>query len=208
MKLDPLSLLRNRSEDDMQPIDDMKAMMRQEAEMELKALQSRNNQKSPYSELGDATEGIGEVDASLSQASILPKRFGVTQSFMNYNPEIEKYSGGYNYGVDFGTPENTAVALPEGNWVIKEAKMGSFNRGYGNSVLAVNEDTGEMLRFSHLSKLNAIPNMRIKGGSVIGFSGNTGNTTGPHLDLEYYTKGGKPADILKSSYAHQLYGNL
>lgn len=206
-KPNPLSLLQERTGEELKPLDNMKAMLRQQAEMELEALRVKNQQQSPYNELGDATEGNYDYDSNLSQNSILPKKFGVTQTFMNYNPEIEKYSGGYNYGVDFGTPENTPVGLPEGNWIIKEATLGSFNKGYGNSVLAVNEDTGEMIRFSHLSRLNTAPNARIRGGSVIGFTGNTGNTTGPHLDLEYYTKGGKPADILKSRYAQNLYGS-
>lgn len=203
-KQNPLSLLQERTGEELKPLDNMKAMLRQQAETELRALQSRDMQESPYNELGDATEGI---DASLNQRGMMPGKYGVTQSFMNYNPEVEKYSGGYNYGVDFGTPVGTPVALPSGNWLIKEATLGSFNKGYGNSVLAVNEDTGEMIRLSHLSKLNTAPNARIRGGSVVGFTGNTGNTTGPHIDIEFYTKGGKPADILKSRYASELYGN-
>lgn len=206
-KPNPLSLLKERGDEELRPLDNMKAMLRQQAETELAELQTRNGTESPYSQLSDTTEGIGEYDPSAQQKSILPSRFGVTQTFMNYNPEIEKYSGGYNYGVDFGTPENTPVALPSGNWLIKEATLGSFNKGYGNSVLAVNEDTGEMLRFSHLSKLNTAPTARIKGGSVVGFTGDTGNSTGPHIDIEYMTKGGKHADILSSRYARELYGS-
>ena len=206
-KPNPLSLLQERTGEEMKPLDNMKAILRQQAEMELAELQPKSTQQSPYNELGGSTEGMGEYDPNAQQRSILPSKFAVTQKFMNYNPEIEKYSGGYNYGVDFGTPENTPVALPSGRWVVKEATMGSFNKGYGNSVLAVNEETGEQLRFSHLSKLNAVPGMRIQGGSVVGFTGNTGNSTGPHLDIEAYSQNGKPIDILQSRYARELYGN-
>lgn len=206
-KPNPLSLLQERTGEELKPLDNMKAMLRQQAEMELEALQVKNQRQSPYNELGDTTEGNYDYDSTLNQNSILPSRFGVTQSFMNYNPEVEKYSGGYNYGVDFGAPEGTQVALPTGVWKVKNATLGSFNSGYGNSVLVENEETGEQLRFSHLSRLNTAPGARLRGGSVIGFTGKTGNVTGPHLDLEYITKGGKHADILKSRYANELYGS-
>lgn len=203
MDINPLEIY-DQPKEKPKAVDRLKALFRQDAEMQL---QSLNEQESPSGALHDFTGGTGEYDANAQQKSILPSKFDVTQKFMNFNPEIEKYSGGYNYGVDFGTPVNTPVALPSGKWIIKEATTGSFNKGYGNSVLAVNEETGEQLRFSHLSKLNAVPGMRIQGGSVVGFSGNTGNTTGAHLDLEYYTKGGKPADITKSRYAREIYGS-
>ena len=134
----------------------------------------------------------------------------VTQKFGNRSP-IERYSGGINYGTDFGVPKGTAVALPEGKWKVLSAFGGAsegnrgVNRGYGNSVFVENALTGEKLRFSHLSKVGVNPGQLVEGGSVIAFSGNTGNSTGPHLDLEAYDSTGRIVDVLKTPYAKYLW---
>ena len=135
---------------------------------------------------------------------ILGQSFPKTQEFMNYNPDIETYSGGYNYGDDFGAPSGTPVSLPQGSWkVIESSSNGDFNRGYGNSVLVENTATGEKLRFSHLSQTPLFEGQVFTGGQI-GISGDTGNTTGPHLDLEYYDPQGNLGDISNSDYGRYL----
>lgn len=158
----------------------------------------------PFS-LGEVGGSRGAYDPNAQQKGVFPRKFDVTQKFGNYNPEIEKYSGGVNYGVDFASPNATPLALPSGDWVIEKADVGSFNSGYGNSVMAVNSQTGEKVRLSHLSKVNVVPGMKLRGGSIIGYSGTTGNSTGYHTDFELYDKGGKPVDVLTSNYARELF---
>lgn len=136
----------------------------------------------------------------------------VTKGFGEKNP-ADIYSGGINYGTDFATPKGTPVNLPKGNWQVVDAFSGAtaegpnnrqrgINKGYGNSVLVQNLDTGEKLRFSHLSKVNVQKGQKLMGG-LIGNTGATGNVagkTGQHLDLEYYDASGKKADVMKSGY--------
>lgn len=62
-----------------------------------------------------------------------------------------------------------------------------------------NLDTGEKIRFSHLSQVG-VKTGDIVGGQPVGLSGATGNVTGPHLDVEYYDKKGKLSDVMKSPY--------
>lgn len=127
----------------------------------------------------------------------------VTQAFGNKNP-IEKYSGGVNYGTDFRAKVGTPVNLPAGEWEIVEAyNQGGMNRGYGNSILAKNKQTGEKLRFSHLSQVGVKPGQTLKGGQI-GQTGATGNVTGPHLDLEFYDKAGRLANVLNSAYKSNI----
>jgi murein DD-endopeptidase MepM/ murein hydrolase activator NlpD len=135
----------------------------------------------------------------LSQLGPITQAFGVKSA-------LEKYSGGVHYGTDFGVPEGTKVATPGGSWTVVEAGEG-FNKGYGDSVLIQNEDTGETLRFSHLSKILGLqPGQKLSGGQVFGLTGSTGNSTGPHLDLEYKDKSGKYGDIMKTLYGRALNG--
>lgn len=140
---------------------------------------------------------------------ILPGKNRLTQRFGNRNP-IEKFSGGVNRGVDFGVPRGTAVSVPQGDWVVVEAFGGAregrrnTNSGYGNSVKLKNRKTGETLRFSHLSKVGVRPGQTVSGGQVVATSGNTGNSTGPHLDIEMTDGRGRLVDITKSRYGQTI----
>lgn len=132
----------------------------------------------------------------------------VTQEAGAYNPKIERFSKGINTGTDIGVPVGTPITLPKGNWRIEEAYSGdrgkgyignASNRGYGNSVVARNVDTGEAYRFSHLLKSLVGTGQTLSGG-ILGYSGNTGNTTGPHVDIETYGRGQMiPSATLKTN---------
>lgn len=78
---------------------------------------------------------------------------------------------------------------------------------YGNSILVQNTETGEKLRYSHLSVVAVGKGDVLDTGSFIGKSGATGNTTGAHLDLEYYDKNGKLADVMRSAYGKHYVGD-
>lgn len=160
----------------------------------------------------DALKGaqMQNTGAQGSQSTILGTPAPLTQPFGNSNPNVEVFSKGINSGADFGAPVGTTVALPQGQWQILQAYAGDTtpghvgddtNSGYGNSVLAQNLQTGEKLRFSHLSQVGVQPGQDVSGGNVIGATGQTGNVTGPHLDLEYYNSAGQLGDVLKSPYA-------
>jgi murein DD-endopeptidase MepM/ murein hydrolase activator NlpD len=138
------------------------------------------------------------ANISLTSARGIP----ITQQFGNYNPALYRgiNKSMRNTGVDLRLPEGSPVTLPPGQWQVVEANRG-YNRGYGNSILVKNSQTGETLRFSHLSKM---PNLRrgqtISGGGVIALTGKTGHATGPHLDLEYRNPQGQLANALTSPY--------
>lgn len=193
------------------------SMLRKQAMDQLKELKSRTKEtvQNVSNEVSEGVSNLSNFTNEIGQkigdkfSGIIP-RSRVTQTFGNKNP-IERFSKGVNYGVDFGTKEGTPVNLPPGNWKVIEsfggAKSGKLgdptNRGYGNSVLVQNLDTGEKLRFSHLSKVGVSSGQTIKGG-LLGLTGRTGNVTGAHLDLEYYNQLGKIADVLRSKYANYL----
>lgn len=151
-----------------------------------------------------------EEQEKLSQ-KVIPTDTKVTQSFGNRNP-IERFSNGINRGTDFSVKVNTPLSVPAGDWMVAESFNGasgggvgnSSNRGYGNSVVLVNRMTGERIRYSHLNSVNAKPGQLVKSGDVIAYSGSTGNSTGPHLDVEYYNSQGQLSNILSSKYKSQF----
>ena len=43
--------------------------------------------------------------------------------------------------------------------------------------------------YGHLSKLNVQPGQRVERGALVGWTGNTGRSSGPHLHYEILVRG-------------------
>ncbi|TLD82310.1 M23 family metallopeptidase [Helicobacter sp. MIT 05-5293] len=83
-------------------------------------------------------------------------------------------------GVDFATEIGTPVyATADG--VVNAA--GFSTGGYGNLV-KVDHSLGFMTYYAHLNKIVVKKGMFVKRGQLIAYSGNTGQSTGPHLHYE------------------------
>jgi murein DD-endopeptidase MepM/ murein hydrolase activator NlpD len=88
------------------------------------------------------------------------------------------WSKGYHTGVDYAVPEGTPVlAVADGK--IENASWGS---AYGTQL--VQKLDGGWFIYAHLSKALVKAGDKVVAGQVIGKSGNTGNSTGPHLHVE------------------------
>ena len=79
-------------------------------------------------------------------------------------------------GVDIGTPMGTAVLAAKAGTVT----WASWNGGYGNCVI-ISHGKGNSTLYGHLSGYNVSVGDKVTQGQVIAYSGNTGNSTGPHL---------------------------
>jgi len=90
----------------------------------------------------------------------------------------QDYHPGHN-GLDFGVVVGTPVqATMDGNVIY----AGWNDQGYGNLVIVEN---GEYRTYyAHLSSIPVSVGESVSAGSTIGLSGNTGNSTGPHLHYE------------------------
>ena len=53
----------------------------------------------------------------------------------------------------------------------------------------INHGSGFVSLYAHLSKIMIAEGSNVSKGDVIGKSGNTGNSTGPHLHLEIIENG-------------------
>ena len=83
---------------------------------------------------------------------------------------------GHN-GVDFGTPVGTSVVAVAQGRVVEVADEGT--RGYGKYI-KLEHPWGESL-YAHLSDQFVSVGQNVQPGQPLGRSGNTGNSTGPHL---------------------------
>ena len=91
-------------------------------------------------------------------------------------------------GTDFAVPEGTPVHAPQSG-VIKSAGHSSGHEG--NYVIL--DAGGVVHKFFHLSKVMVGSGDKVNSGDVVGLSGNTGYSTGPHLHWEKHIAG-RPVD--------------
>ncbi len=152
-------------------------------------------------------------DAGIVQNTIIPKAAKITEHYGDIQPRVEVFSGGFTSGTGIGVKAGTPLATPPGKWKVVEVYDQAPQKGYignragsgwGNNVVVQNEQTGEELRYSHLSDVHIAQGDKINGSRVIGLSGQSGNTTGDHLNLQYIDPQGNPQDVLKSQYAKYL----
>lgn len=89
---------------------------------------------------------------------------------------------GYHTGVDYGLPQGTAVIAPEDGVVQQNGDGRAVSDGRGYFVL-FKGDSGTMHCLYHLRGMG-VANGRVSQGTVLGYSGNTGASSGPHLHWE------------------------
>lgn len=85
----------------------------------------------------------------------------------------------HHNGLDFGVPVGTPVRSTMDGQVVY---AGWNNQGYGNLVIV--ENGPYRTYYAHLSSIPVSIGQQVSAGTVIGLSGNTGNSTGPHLHYE------------------------
>ena len=113
-------------------------------------------------------------------------RFGVRKS---NNPIVSSYHSGLDIAANTGTQ---ILSVMEGDVVAAETDT------YFGKYIKIKNDDIEMI-YAHCSKLIVKVGEKVKRGQLIGYVGNTGNSTGPHLHLEirYKDRLINPEDILE-----------
>ena len=88
-------------------------------------------------------------------------------------------------GIDFSSPVGTPIyATADG--VVEKVEF-SFS-GYGKMV-DIDHGFGYKTRYAHMHGFNVYRGQKIKRGELIGYVGNTGLSTGPHLHYEVMING-------------------
>lgn len=89
------------------------------------------------------------------------------------------WAAGHHTGIDFAVPVGTPVRSVGSGEVVFSGRSGA----YGKAVTIHMED-GNYTLFAHLSKIYVDKGDRVHAGTLLGESGNTGRSTGPHLHFE------------------------
>ena len=104
---------------------------------------------------------------------------------ISYSYISRGFSRGHT-GVDYVAPTGTPVHAAGDGKVIKTST--GWSGGYGNQIL-IDHGGGRVTRYAHLSSINVDVGQYVSGGQVIGYSGSTGRSTGPHLHYELIVNG-------------------
>ncbi|MEU7037076.1 M23 family metallopeptidase [Streptomyces sp. NPDC046237] len=90
-------------------------------------------------------------------------------------------------GQDFAVPVGTPVKAAGAGTVVKAGPNGGGDGpAYGNAIV-VKHANGKYSQYAHLSKINVHLGQKVGAGQKIALSGNTGNSSGPHLHFEIRT---------------------
>lgn len=109
-------------------------------------------------------------------------------------------------GLDFTAKVGTKI-FATGDGVIKEVSRSKI--GYGNHVV-IDHGFGYTTLYAHMSDFEVRQGQKVKRGEVIGYVGNTGTSTAPHLHYEV-TKNGRqinPANYFFNDITYDEYKEM
>ncbi|MCL2026283.1 MAG: peptidoglycan DD-metalloendopeptidase family protein [Leptospirales bacterium] len=107
-----------------------------------------------------------------------------TSGFGMRNNPFDKKRNEFHKGIDIACPVGSKVLASRAGTVV----FVGTNGGYGK-LITIQHEHGYQSLYGHLSRYNVKVGQKVNRGDVIGYSGNTGRTTGPHLHFEVRHKG-------------------
>jgi murein DD-endopeptidase MepM/ murein hydrolase activator NlpD len=120
----------------------------------------------------------GDWTALADAPSMWPIEGRVASSFGEREDPING-EGAFHSGLDIDAPFGTPVRAG-GDGDVSSASMGA---GYGREVV-LNHGHDVLTVYGHLSAIAVVPGQHVNRGQVIGYVGQSGRATGPHLHYE------------------------
>lgn len=134
--------------------------------------------------------------AAMPDIPVMPPAGGQTGKWINpvgnakFTSPYGMRNGKMHTGADWAMPIGTPLRSMANGTVIFAGNRG----GKGKTVVIRYADGTESI-YAHMDGFAAKAGQRVAAGTLVGYSGNTGHSTGPHLHLEI-SRGGKTYDPL------------
>ncbi|MFC8227073.1 peptidoglycan DD-metalloendopeptidase family protein [Streptomyces sp. NPDC057287] len=159
---------------------------------------SRTQERIDLKERQAAEKKKREEEAARREAArpkfVLPvKQHGLSATYGQAGVNWMSVHTGIDFPVSYGTP---VMAATDGT------VRTQWNSAYGNMAIVTAAD-GTETWYCHLSTTK-IRSGSVKAGDVIAFSGNSGNSTGPHLHFEVRPGGGSAIDPMPWLRSHGI----
>ena len=109
----------------------------------------------------------------------------------NYGWRVHPITGKRTFhdGVDIAVPVGTALYS-----AVKGTVTRSFYSDSGGNMITIENESGWRITFMHMDSRTVSVGQRIEQGQLVGYSGNTGNSTGPHLHIQVHDVDDQPVN--------------
>lgn len=144
-----------------------------------------------------ATKHYSGTVGNAFEPTDLPLQGRISQGF---GAPVDYEKSGRHGGIDIAVPTGTPLPSNVSGIV---AGLENNEGGYGMSLI-IQGDDGITRRYSHLSEVAVKPGARVDKGVLLGKTGNTGHSTGPHLDYRTYRIPEKKKDDAGGPYDDEL----
>ncbi|UCM87280.1 M23 family metallopeptidase [Streptomyces marincola] len=138
------------------------------------------------SAVSGATAGEPAAERTGSWVAPIEEDYALTATYGNSGDRWASKHSGQDFAVDVGTPVR---AVHEGTVVKAGGNGAGDGPAYGNAVV-VKHDDDTFTQYAHLSEVGVEAGQKVGTGEEIARSGNTGNSSGPHLHFEVRTAAG------------------
>lgn len=197
---------KEQKETEKQNLENKKVIVADLKEEKQKILEETKNKEKTYQEIVSSLkekqlEVGAEIDAlekelrkGLSQDQLPKERPGVLQCPVAIGCTITQeygatafaqraYKSKFHNGADFRAPIGTPIVAADDGTVFATGDNGRVQYG---KFIALKHENGLATLYAHLSRIIVKSGTQVKRGGIIGYSGNTGYSTGPHLHFGVY----------------------
>ncbi len=146
------------------------------------AIRHTNEENSTTYYYPDGTPLFAQAKRSVKKLNPLMIPVKNARISSNYGMRLHPISGKYRFhsGVDYAAPTGTEILAASSSTVTFKG----WKRGYGHTIILQHDEQYSSL-YAHLSSFADIKvGQSIKQGTVIGYIGQSGSATGPHLHYE------------------------
>lgn len=130
----------------------------------------------------------------------------ITQKFGRTVDSVRLYASGTHNGVDFAASVGTPLKATLSGEIMGVGDTDNTCEGasYGKWIL-IKHDNGLSTLYGHMSLIKVVAGQRVTTGEVVGYTGNTGYSTGPHLHMTVYATQGvkimsKASSVCRGTY--------
>lgn len=199
LKISPKYLPQGGKETSLNSLDIEKKISTEDVEKRLKDAEAIKKQleekEKSMSELLDLLNGVKLVVDSTP--TILPAN-GWISSY--YGRRVSPFGRGivFHEGIDISLRPGTPIRATAGGVVV----YAGWQQGYGRLVV-IDHGFGYKTKYAHNSTIKVKVGQRVKRGTVVALSGNSGDSTGPHCHYEILV-GNKTVDPLKFMKSNKI----